>query len=315
MRKSKNFLSITSIQNIYKKHSKKKILLTGGSGFIGKNISESFLSEKYRIIAPSHAELDLLNTKSVDEFFKHNSFDVVLHAACKPGHRNAKDLNDIFYSNIRMFENLVRHKDKYNKFINFGSGAIYDTSKDISCVKEDEIFDNIGKDEHDFCKYVVAKRIESLDAFIDLNIFGIFGKYEDWQIRFISNSICKVLFGLPITIKQNRIFSYLYVDDLMPILDCFIDNTVKYKSYNIVPNKKISLLEIANIIKVFSGKKIKIKIAKRGYGNEYTSDNSRLLKEFKNIKFTDIKSSINDLYNYYKQNINLINKNLLLTDK
>ena len=238
-----------------------------------------------------------------------------MHTACKPGHRNAKDLNNIFYSNVKMFENLVRHKNKYNKFVNFGSGAIYDTSKKISCVKENSIFDNIGKTEHDFCKYVIAKRIESLDNFVDLNIFGIFGKYEDWQIRFISNSICKILFGLPITLKQNRFFSYLYIDDLMPILDFFISNNMKYKSYNIVPDKKISLLEIAGIIKTFSDKKIWIKVKKRGYGFEYTGDNSRLVKEFKKVKFTDIKDSITQLYNYYKQNINLIDKKLLLTDK
>ena len=315
MRKSKNFLSITQISNICKKQSKKKILLTGGSGFIGKNIMESFLSEKYNIVAPTHSELDLLKTQSVDKYFKGKSFDVVLHAACKPGHRNADDLNDIFYSNMKMFENLVRHKDKYGKFINFGSGAIYDTSKNISNIKENKIFDNIGKTEHDFCKYVMAKRIDSLDNFINLNIFGIFGKYEDWQIRFISNSICKVLLDLPITIKQNRIFSYLYIDDLMPILDFFINNIMKYKSYNIVPDNKISLFKIAKVIKTFSNKEIKIKILKNGYGFEYTGDNSRLVKEFKNIKFTDIKDSVKSLYNYYKQNIKLIDKTLLLTDK
>jgi len=314
MKKNKRISFTTKITS-YKKKSKKKILLTGGSGFIGKNIQESFLSDKYIIVAPSSSDLNLLDTQSVDKYFKRKSFDVVLHAACKPGHRNAKDLKDIFYSNVRMFENLVRHRDKYNKFINFGSGAIYDTSKNISSVKEDKIFDNIGKAEHDFCKYVVAKRIESLDNFLDLNIFGIFGKYEDWQIRFVSNSICKILFGLPITIKQNRVFSYLYVDDLMPILDFFISNTVKYKNYNIVPDKKISLLEIAKIIKKLCNTKNKIKVSKQGYGFEYTGDNSRLVKEFKNIRFTDVKDSIRKLYNYYKQNIKLIDKNLLLTDK
>lgn len=314
MKKNKR-ISFTTTITSYKEHSKKKILLTGGSGFIGKNIQESFLSDKYTIVAPSSSDLNLLDTQSVDKYFKRKSFDVVLHAACKPGHRNAKDLKDIFYSNVRMFENLVRYRNKYKKFINFGSGAIYDTSKNISSVKEDKIFDNIGKAEHDFCKYVIAKRIESLDNFLDLNIFGIFGKYEDWQIRFISNSICKTLFNLPITIKQNRVFSYLYIDDLMPILDFFISNPVKYKNYNIVPDKKISLLEIAKIIKELCNEKNKIKVSKRGYGFEYTGNNSRLVKEFKNVRFTDIKDSIKNLYNYYKQNINSIDKNLLLTDK
>ncbi len=314
MKKNKR-ISFTTTITSYKKHSKKKILLTGGSGFIGKNIQESFLSDKYIIVAPSSSDLNLLDTQSVDKYFKRKSFDVVLHAACKPGHRNAKDLKDIFYSNVRMFENLVRYRNKYKKFINFGSGAIYDTSKNISSVKEDKMFDNIGKAEHDFCKYVVAKRIESLDNFLDLNIFGIFGKYEDWQIRFVSNSICKILFGLPITIKQNKVFSYLYIDDFMPILDFFVSKPVKYKNYNIVPDKKISLLAIAKIIKELRHEKNKIKASRRGYGFEYTGNNSRLVKEFKNVRFTDIKDYIKDLYHYYKQNINSIDKNLLLTDK
>ena len=73
----------------------KKILLTGGSGFIGRNLRESFLSGKYEICAPTHAQLDLTDTRAADEFFAKNSFDCVLHAGVKPGHRNAKDKSDL----------------------------------------------------------------------------------------------------------------------------------------------------------------------------------------------------------------------------
>jgi len=37
-----------------------KILITGGSGFIGKNLVES-LSRKYDIDAPAHSDLDFLD--------------------------------------------------------------------------------------------------------------------------------------------------------------------------------------------------------------------------------------------------------------
>ena len=53
---------------------KKKILLTGGSGFIGKNIRESDLAQDYDIVAPSHADVDIADTESVDNFFKKNNF-------------------------------------------------------------------------------------------------------------------------------------------------------------------------------------------------------------------------------------------------
>ena len=104
----------------------KTIFLTGGSGFIGRNILESELAQKYQIFAPRHGELDIADTQKVDDFFQNKYFDIVLHTAVKPGHRNAKDPTNLFYTNVRMFENLERHKNKFGKFINFGSGAIYD---------------------------------------------------------------------------------------------------------------------------------------------------------------------------------------------
>jgi len=51
---------------------KLNVLLTGGSGFIGRNILESFLAEKYNIVAPRHAELDLIDDDAVKHFFEKN---------------------------------------------------------------------------------------------------------------------------------------------------------------------------------------------------------------------------------------------------
>jgi GDP-L-fucose synthase len=293
----------------------KKILLTGGNGFIGRNIRESFLAKKYEIISPSSSELNLIDSDAVDKYFKNKTFDVILHAATKPGHRNAKDPTNLFYSNIRMFENLVRHKGKFGKFINFGSGAIYDISQNISLAKEEDIYKNIGKDDHSFCKYVIQKRIETLPNFVDLNIFGIFGKYEDWEIRFISNAICKAIHGLPITLKQNRRFSYLYIDDLMPILEFFIENKTEYNSYNITPDYTVELLELAKIIQNVSRSNIEINIWKEGHGLDYTGDNTRLRKEMPLFNFTNINIATNNLLEYYIKNIAKIDKMKLYTDK
>ena len=293
----------------------KRILLTGGSGFIGRNILESFLNKKYQIIAPRSYELNLLDTSSVDGYFKDKEFDVVLHSGCKPGHRNAKDPTNLFYANTRMFQNIERHKDKYGKFLNFGSGAIYDTDRSISNVKEEDVFKYLGENEHSFCKYVVGKQIEKLDNFVDLNIFGIFGKYEDWEIRFISNSICKAVYNLPITLRQNRRFSYLFVNDLMPILDWFIENEPRYSFYNIVPDENVELLEIANIIKEISGADLEIKVALDGYSLDYTGSNMRLRGEISNLQFSSLYDSISLLFDIYKNNLNMINKSRLLVDK
>lgn len=293
----------------------KTILLTGGNGFIGKNIRESFLADKYQFVAPRSYELNLADTEAVDSFFRTHSFDVVLHAATKPGHRNAKDPTNLFYTNIRMFENLVRHTDKFGKLINFGSGAVYDTSAENRLVTEDQIGQRCGKDEHSFCKYVVHNRIESLPNVWDLNIFGIFGKYEDWEIRFISNAICKAIFNLPITLRQNRRFSYLYVNDLMPILEYFIENTPQYKTYNITPDYETELLQAARTVQQLSGGKSTLQIAREGYGLSYSGSNARLKKEIKNLKFTPFEQAVEELFNYYNKNKSQINQDLLRTDK
>jgi len=49
--------------------NKKTIFIIGSGGFTGKNLVEKF-SEKYNLLTPCHKELDLLNEKAVDSFFK-----------------------------------------------------------------------------------------------------------------------------------------------------------------------------------------------------------------------------------------------------
>lgn len=293
----------------------KKILLTGGNGFIGKNIQESFLADKYQLVAPRSFELNLEDTPSVDAYFARHHFDAVIHAAVKPGHRNAKDTNNLFYTNIRMFENLLRHTDKFGKFINLGSGAVYDIAANNRLVTEEKIGQNCGKDEHSFCKYVQHKRIENIPNAVDLNIFGIFGKYEDWEIRFISNAICKTLFELPITLRQNRRLSYLYVKDLMPILEYFIENESRFKSYNVTPTEETELLYAAQTVQQLSQKKNGIILAQDGYGLNYSGSNSRLRAEIPHIRFTPFEQAVKELFSYYEKIQSELDKNLLLKDK
>ena len=292
-----------------------KVLLTGGSGFIGRNIRESFLAEKYEILSPSSKELNLADTESVDSFFRQNSVDCVIHAAVKPSHRNAKDFSNLFYTNTRMFFNLERHKDEYQKMLVLGSGAIYDMGHYRPKMKEEEWTDYIPVDEHGYCKYVCEKVIEHSQNIFDLRIFGIFGKYEDYAIRFISNAICKTLFDLPITIKQNRLFDYLYVNDLMPILDWFIENSPRKKSYNLTPDSAISLYDLATIVREISQKDLPILIKNEGLGLEYSGDNALLKSEYTSFCFAPLHTAIQELYDWYKERKQLIQRDLLLVDK
>ena len=293
----------------------KTILLTGGSGFIGRNIHESFLVDKYNVLSPSSLELNVADEKSVADYLHKHTVDVVIHAAVKPSHRNAKDFSNIFYINTRMFFNLERYKEYFEKILVIGSGAIYDNRNYQPKMKEDSWKEHIPVDEHGYCKYVCEKVIAHCSNIYDLRVFGIFGKYEDYAIRFISNAICKVLFDLPISIKQNRKFDYLYVNDFMPILDWFVQNEPKYQAYNITPDSSISLYDLAVIVREVAGKPMHpIVISQEGMGLEYSGDNSRLKSEF-DLNLTPLALAIRDLYIWYSGNKGQLDKNLLLIDK
>lgn len=279
----------------------KKILITGGSGFIGKNLVESF-EEKYNVLHPSHKELDLLDTNAVDDFFSKNKIDIVIHCALVGGSRPEEKENDSTYKNLRMFFNIIRNKNRFGKMINLGSGAEYDKSKPIVEVKEDEFGKTIPKDDYGFLKYICSKYIEKQDNIVSLRIFGLFGKYEDYRYRFISNAICQNISGSPITINQNVFFDYVFIDDFVKIVDYFIDHEPKHKFYNIGTGIKIDLMTIANLINEVANKKSEIIVKNDGLNNEYSCNNNKLMSELGNsFKFTKINESIKNLFNWYEK--------------
>ena len=291
-----------------------KIFLTGGSGFIGKNLLES-LGSKYDIMSPSHKELDLLDADAVKDFFKQDYWDIVIHSAVKPGHRIAADFSKILFSNTSMFFNLVRNSDRFGKMLFLSSGAAYDMNNYLPKMKEEYFDVHVPVDDIGLSKYISAKYIELADKIVELRVFGVFGKYEDYAIRFISNAICKAIFDLPITIKQNRVFDYLFTDDLAKIVDFFIINNSKFKAYNITPDESYELKTLAEKVLQISRKDLPIKIAKDGLGIEYTGTNDRLRQEIPNLKFTYIDNAIQQLYKWYLLNKDKIDKEVLLTDR
>jgi len=293
---------------------KKKIFLSGASGFIGKNILAQ-LGEKYNFFSPSHKQLDLLNSGLVEKYFKkYGPFDVVLHTAIVGGNRKTGDSKDYAMDSMRMFFNVASNNNFLKRFFYFGSGIEYGKEKPIKKYSENYFGERIPQSNWGLYKYICAKHVEDSSNFINLRLFGVFGKYEDWRIRFISNAICKNIYNLPITINQNIVTDYLYIDDLIIILDKFLNTQVKYKDYNVTPDSSIDLITLAKKINKAAKNKVKIIVNQRGLGNEYTGSNKRLTNEFKDIDFTKIDNAISQLYNWYLIRKNKIKRNDLLED-
>lgn len=294
--------------------SRQTIFITGGSGFIGRNLVEQF-SDIYNVLAPDYREMDLTDEDAVRRFFTDNDIDFVIHCATKPGHRNAEDPTNLIYPNTRMFFNIVRNANRFNKMIFIGSGAVYDMRHYRPKMSEDYFDAHVPSDEHGYSKYVTSNFIKRSKNIVDLRIFGIFGKYEDYAIRFISNAICKTLYDLPITIKQNRRFDYIYIDDLPQVIKHFMHNETKHWAYNVAPDNSVELLSLANTVKEVSGKDLPIIVAEPGMGIEYSGDNTRLRSEMPNLRLTLIDEAISSLFSWYADNKEQIDRQCLLKDK
>lgn len=278
---------------------KNKILLTGGSGFLGKTIIEKFASS-YEILAPNHNELDLLDSIEVLKYLEKNSVDLIIHAAAVGTSREKKQKIDIVSQNLRMFFNLVRSQKMYNRMIFFGSGAEYGKQRNIHDVKEEEFDEFVPHDEYGFSKYICAKYAETVNFITHLRLFAIYGKYEDYSTRFISNIICKALYNQPIIMYQNVYFDYLYINDFVQILEHLIQRKMEHTFYNIGRGQKIDLLTIAKRILYLMGKDaLPIVIEKPGLNYEYTCNIGRLLLEFQSISYMDFDQSLIELIEYY----------------
>ncbi len=58
-----------------------KLLVTGGSGFLGRRTATYFATLGWQVFTPSHRELDIVDEIGLREWFRHHTPDVVIHTA------------------------------------------------------------------------------------------------------------------------------------------------------------------------------------------------------------------------------------------
>jgi len=299
------------------KMNNNRILITGAGGFIGKSLTE-YLKISHTVFAAKHSDLELLELESIKKYTEINKIHTIIHCASVGGSRKTgydSGKTDVVGKNLKMFFNMVNNFGMVEKIIHLGTGAEYDLRNYIPKMSEEYFGKHIPIDDYGFSKYVCSKYIEKNDNIINLRLFGIFGKYEDYRFKFITNSIVKNILGMPIVINQNVFFDYLYVNDFVKICEYFIDNTTKHKFYNVTTGQSIDLVSIANIINEISENKTEIIVNNPGLNTEYSGDNTRLLSELPGFTFTPIKTAIKELYRLFQEQLDGIDKDCIIKDE
>jgi len=291
-----------------------KVLITGGSGFIGLNLVE-YLGSRFEISAPASAELNLLDEHAVRDFLGRGGFDVIMHAATTRSNRGLGAPPDMLDRNCRMFFNLARNQALFGKMLHFGSGAEYNRECLPARVAESYFDTRVPRDAYGFSKYICTKYAKLADNIFVLRLFGVFGRYEAWDVRFISNACARVVKGLPIAIRQNVAFDYLYIEELAKLTAWFIENEPRQKTYNVCRGRTHTLLELARMVAAVSGRDPEITVRNQGMGPEYSGDNTRMLNEMGGYKFREMEECVRELYEWYEAHAGEIDAEQLRFDE
>lgn len=294
-----------------------RILLTGGSGFIGRHIAAR-LRVGHEVVAPTHAELELTDADAVRRWLIANPVDAVVHTAAKPGHRNAPDLTDLAEGNLRQFFSFVRCRAGFGRFVVITSGATYGVQRSLAGVVEDRLGEEVPTDGHGFSKYVEALWLASDRDAVELRPFGVYGPGEDYAIRFISNACCKALHGMPVTLRQDRMLSYVWVEDLAAAVERAVESgpaALAPGAYNVTPGEPVSLAAVAEIVVQLSGRRVPIVVAQGGLGPEYSGDGSKLAAAAPSLAFTSVEQGVDRLIAWYGARLADIDPSLLAMDR
>lgn len=146
-----------------------KVLVTGGTGFIGSHTVVELLNENYEVVVIdnfcnskrvvlekikqitnksfSFYEIDIRDKQAIDSVFKKEHIDAVIHfAALKSGADSINDPGTYYVNNIEGTYNILKAMDRYNvnKIIFSSSATVYGDSQNVPITEDEKIGDVIS---------------------------------------------------------------------------------------------------------------------------------------------------------------------------
>ena len=306
----------------------KKVLVTGGNGFVGTNLCNKLDKLSVNYFAPSSKEYDLTSEKDVNDLFTKYQPNIVLHLAGKVGGIGAnKDKpGDFFYDNIMMGTLIMEYSKRFNveKVVALAAGCGYPKYLEVPYT-EDDFWKDLP-DENSI-GYSMAKKNLIIQSWTYREQFGfdstillpanLYGPHDNFNLE--TSHVVPALIRKFIEAKNNNEKSitvwgtgvasreFLYVDDTV---DAIIDavDCVESGPFNLGTGKETTIKELVESISEltnFKGKTI-WDITKPDGQPKRFYDMSKFKEAFGYVPSTDLNKGLKETIEWYLNNIDKI---------
>lgn len=170
-----------------------RVLLTGGTGMVGRNIKEHKNAINYCVLTPSRKELDLTNREQIRSYLKTNSPEYIIHAAGLVGgiHANIANPSKFLIENLEIGCNLISEAAKIGvkNIINLGSSCMY-PKNGPNPLKEEYLLNGLLEPTNEgyaiakiaaqrLCDYLMIE--DNSRNYITLMPCNLYGKYDNYN--------------------------------------------------------------------------------------------------------------------------------------
>lgn len=182
------------------------VLLTGGSGMVGRNVLEHPAATEWNFLAPSSSELDLTCRDDVCRYMKARQPDVVVHAAGRVGgiQANMSAPVEFLVTNLDINRNVIMAAADAGvpRLLNLGSSCMYPRNA-ANPLREEMILSGELEPTNEgyalakivgarLCDYLRAERGLAYKTMIPCNIYGRHDKFSPEHSHLIPAVIHKL---------------------------------------------------------------------------------------------------------------------------
>lgn len=302
-----------------------KILLTGASGMVGKNILEYPDASKHYFLTPTSKELNLLNYDSVYNYIAEHKPDFIIHAAGKVGGIQANIAEPVSFlvENLDMGRNIIMaaNNNGVEKLLNLGSSCMYprDAKNPMS---EDLILKGELEPTNEgyaiakvmstrLCEYIMKEdSTKNYKTVIPCNLYGKYDKFSPKNSHMIPAVIRKIYEAKLANMEDIDIWGdglarreFMFAEDLADFIFYAIDKfDTMPQNINVGLGHDYSIKEyykeIAEVVE-FKGQFVYDLTKPVGMKQKLIDDSK--LKEFGWEFKTTLKEGLKKTFEYYKR--------------